>query len=871
MKYFDRVMFCSPLGSPDKVDGQMMGRWNGQCAGGSCTYSTWRHNPQFSLTSTRLTRVVVSLTQLCPDHLCRSIALYAVRDVKPVDRASLVLPWQKCIGMSDNSNRRDLPPSLNLGEVMCDINPNALDYPKIEQNLDEKKGELDCRVEDRSTIRAQIGLEGELHDDEETTAHISQRRHKFFPKAVSRRSVARDLVLNPQMGPITLIPVTETPGAEGEYLLTVQEFSLDDDQQRAVPHDDRSSRRGRDVLLTALPKGGGWHTIAIAGAFAISQGRAELRCRGTPRKRGRRADSDSDLSPSSLSNWGLVSSFGSPRSATSIVAVIAPYDRLDVVIEGDDSVGVDQFFTSEVSIGMRVVRRWVSSSQSDVLVDTGARKLFRSRDAKEMAPVEIVCMANLQPHISCKEAEEDAEYFYAVVPYVILQWPEELQEAVLPFCINIFSNSILPVLRSTAFENLPRPRSADTGAETTSLPSVNTITFGEQVGTPTSLSEPSLVRDERERHYHALSIHKSTNERAVQPWIVEVLKHCRLSGTWRGNRGGCFPNDTKWRENPQYHIHVNGNERIRLMVVLEQHAPHDAGYHRPIGILIAQVHIHNDCDYLGRRLLCIDKDQLICQSAFVPTDNVVCEVELEGNSFYAIIPSFIAERPNSVEEGMTEEQAVARHDLPFDLTLVTSDTIRVNKIPLLPGHRGDWTHSSVKGTWTMGNAGGSMNHSSWLLNPRFRLAIPEGAHVVVVLRVDSSSFPEGRGGDGDSEDLSGISPSDHTSWGFYTFDTSMEITTELGVHCLQASQDKKLSEGVLDHPLRVGKSPFTTNKESFIEIPASPHDMEYCIMPCTLEAGMLGVFELVAYWTRATDDDTNSVTREHARGVRWIT
>ena len=80
---------------------QQQGRWHDICAGGSLKHSTWRHNPQFSLSSSSLTRVVVSLTQLSNggkgsdtgnNDKYQRIALYAIRGAHPSDIASLLLP-----------------------------------------------------------------------------------------------------------------------------------------------------------------------------------------------------------------------------------------------------------------------------------------------------------------------------------------------------------------------------------------------------------------------------------------------------------------------------------------------------------------------------------------------------------------------------------------------------------------------------------------------------------------------------------------------------------------------------------------------------------------------------------------------------------
>ena len=133
---------------------------------------------------------------------------------------------------------------------------------------------------------------GEDEDHDAVLPSIHDLHTPHFPVTVRQRTVSRDLILDPSIGPITLIPVTENPGTEGQFLLTVQELSGasgsvvgdEDDEEdeddeyheeeqnnqdsqsahRVLRHNQRSSPQ---IYLMAMPEGGGWRGKTASGSF----------------------------------------------------------------------------------------------------------------------------------------------------------------------------------------------------------------------------------------------------------------------------------------------------------------------------------------------------------------------------------------------------------------------------------------------------------------------------------------------------------------------------------------------------------------------------------------------------------------------------
>ena len=170
------------------------------------------------------------------------------------------------------------------------------------------------------------------------------------------------------------------------------------------------------------------------------------------------------------------------------------------------------------------------------------------------------------------------------------------------------------------------------------------------------------------------------------------------------------------------------------MVVLERlsrHPSHQISAPKAIGIVICTAdQMPRTQRGFPRRVIALEKRNIVTQSPFVASNKVVCEVELEGaDRIYTIMPSLLeqsSELPLDENDVISSEPgevlgpvvtAHAQEDVEFELTLVTSSTIRVKRKPLLCGCAGDWRSTSIRGAWTSGESAVMTCHDS---NPACR-------------------------------------------------------------------------------------------------------------------------------------------------------
>ena len=610
------------------------------------------------------------------------------------------------------------------------------------------------------------------------------------------------------MGPITLIPVTENPGTEGQFLLTVQELSgagemfgdcaeHEDEDNKDANHreEERTNHDAQaisvqnrtsptQIYLMAMPEGGGWRGKSALGTFlgkGAHAGSTLLHTSMTipsPKTSKSPGQKQEDVVGTAITEWGDSCTFVIGRSTTSIVAILVA-DK--AFLDGDHSKLIEH-----ARFRLRIVRKWPSSKLDEVVADSGLCSIIA--ESRSSSDREVVCTATLLPNkdVSASSHTPENEVRYQIIPFIEISenWTESYS---FPFEVRMYSD------KQVLQRQLPREMvSVERKGDDFQMSDINS-SFGassdvegdesdsivvfrkEDVATqshfaPIPSSEPmgdaictKCGGDSIEKIIIAANIGTSVKEHDVgivsgegdvSEEDMEVLEvrgspppPLKLRGKWKDGIGGCFPNSASWRRNPQYQIEVP--QRVRLMVVLER-LSRSSNLHtssrRSIGIIICTADDMPRTQHgFPRRVIALDRQSIVAQSPFVYGDKVVCEVELEGlDRIYAIIPSLLDEastqplQENEVvrsEPGEVVGPVVTRvqEDVLFELTLVTSSTIRVKHKPLLHGCAGDWKATSICGTWTSGNAGGCFNHSSWMLNPNFVLRCPRGHYVIVVL------------------------------------------------------------------------------------------------------------------------------------------
>ena len=269
--------------------------------------------------------------------------------------------------------------------------------------------------------------------------------------------MSRDLILDPNIGPITLIPVTEDPGTEGQFLLTVQELSSasgvagigsndddddddDDDDEEEGEYDEydrerhknqddqaalRMSRHGKksstQIYLMAMPEGGGWRGKTASGSFlgrgphagstvlhtsmTIPSPRAGIAHGGLQQQKQQQ-----ELVGTATAEWGGSCTFAIGRSTTSIVAILVAEDAL----RGEDGLR----FIEHARFRLRIVRKWPSSKLDEMVADSGLCRITATSESS--ADREVVCTATLLPNkdVSASSPTPENEVRYQIIPFI---------------------------------------------------------------------------------------------------------------------------------------------------------------------------------------------------------------------------------------------------------------------------------------------------------------------------------------------------------------------------------------------------------------------------------------------------------------------
>jgi hypothetical protein len=218
-----------------------------------------------------------------------------------------------------------------------------------------------------------------------------------------------------------------------------------------------------------------------------------------------------------------------------------------------------------------------------------------------------------------------------------------------------------------------------------------------------------------------------------------------------GTCGGCYPNFTTWRHNPQYRFTLASGAKDNIIVELKAH-PHTIQGDPAIGLYCFK----NDGP--SQPKICVAKGELLAQSKFVkaippvaspvtlqpfnPTGNVisgggVARLELGIQPFAPLLSSALAlqasQRPSSYESysqsGRLPSAAATRFPPHYTIIPATFEpgvaadyTISIHSQEKLfikrvhPGER--WRDTTIHGEWKGASAGGCRNHSTWEQNPQ---------------------------------------------------------------------------------------------------------------------------------------------------------
>ena len=287
--------------------------------------------------------------------------------------------------------------------------------------------------------------------------------------------------------------------------------------------------------------------------------------------------------------------------------------------------------------------------------------------------------------------------------------------------------------------------------------------------------------------------------------------------SWNMNTaGGCYPNFSSWRFNPQFNISLNEDDLnilIHLYSIMSYEQKKNVSFYvtddgtlrvRAVARLarnfgdesIALGFYVFQNEGLSNNLIVVKDSQIISRSDYVQGSVVSSEFWLEFSPnilSYVLIPSTFA--PSIVGS--------------FTVNLFSPVNLRFDEIVSSL----QWKIKSNNGAWTSANAGGCRNFPSWATNPQFLLKANKSSPVVIILSQDATDDPA--------------------------------AFLPIGFYVINKDGDN------------VGKGAFSRIMEVSCQINLDVNQAPYIIVPCTFDPQRFGNFTLMVYTPESTVDLSN--------------
>jgi serine/threonine protein kinase len=301
---------------------------------------------------------------------------------------------------------------------------------------------------------------------------------------------------------------------------------------------------------------------------------------------------------------------------------------------------------------------------------------------------------------------------------------------------------------------------------------------------------------------------------AIKP--VPDMEEVAIQGEWRGDTAGGCINFSSWRNNPQYYLHIK--RAVDLYIFLTQ----NDSLLTHIGLYCIKVAAPPK-----KKVLFFERESLVTRdSKFHKKTEITPGKLFLDPGHYILMPTTYA--PGQSARFTLSVLAAYKAEGNNNATR----SFVLNKVK-------PWEHASVTGAWSSDTAGGCMNNTSWISNPKFHLNLVTKNELTIVLHRDESAA--------NTKSASGVQ-SERPFMGFYLFKAEVGEAGTL-------SRDKLMHK--------------TKNFLDLKEVAMSGLTLErgsYLIVPCTYNPGYQGSFGVTVY----TDLDiiTLNPVREQATLIK---
>lgn len=194
-------------------------------------------------------------------------------------------------------------------------------------------------------------------------------------------------------------------------------------------------------------------------------------------------------------------------------------------------------------------------------------------------------------------------------------------------------------------------------------------------------------------------------------------KSVSVRGAWTSSTaGGCYPNFSSWRTNPQFIMRpANPSIPVRVLVHLKRDSVADDD--SAIGIYV----VSNNGPAQEKLGVC-DGD-VLARSEFVTSSDTVVEASIpSAGSSGSVVAVADGDVKNVIAIPCTYEPGIIDG---FTLTVFADQQLEVD---LIPDARRWCSTPFITSTWAAGNSGGCRNFDTWQKNPTFVLSCPNATH-----------------------------------------------------------------------------------------------------------------------------------------------